>query len=1267
MRLMGGTTVAYNAAIAEPWWCALTVLELTRVNRLSPDAITYSATMSVLGQVHWLEVVHLLKEMQTVSLEADVISFNASISACGRNSQWRRAMHLVHAARHGGGDSTVVTCNAAMSACEVSGFWQNALQLFQDLQEDDQPDIISYCALISSCEKGHQWQAACHFLQQLEAPSEVAFSAAISATEKALEWPMALHLLNQMRHSRQGSLVATNAAISACEKCGRWEHALALLKDLEDQQLLADVISYSTAVSAMAKGTQWVFALGLLQKLRLSEVRPNVISYNAALCASAAALQQQIAWELFSALHTDVVEPDVVTYCAVASQSSFHKSLTIMELVAHVSLRELNGLRNQIQGLQQLARGLEEHNEEGDTEVWQLSHEDAALLGEESPLTPEALILQRSVRSHEHGIHGPSQLRLNSHMMELSMKASEAVDALGHSNWKPSVLNGLARHSVYSMANASQSASGIVLPGCGRVKAVPPDSKFRIAWDLFGMMLMVCDAFVLPVCMAWDLNITPFPQTYWERGMLQVFAIVSLAFWPLDIALNFFTGFHVKGHYNYALWAIAKRYMMTWFAFDLSVVTIDYGAAFTITGTEDDAAGFLQPLRSARYLRVLRMVRILRILKAGKVNVMLENLVIAMGRQWLILAFMVGKMLMAIGLVTHILTCLWFWLGKLVHEEGIRKSWLDLANVTELDLGLQYAHSASWILLPPSPPTLEPDSRVERLASLMCFVTTVLVIGSALSILTGTLNEIRQVNNERSKKRRELRIFLQTRRVPTELLMRVMSYADYKIARHSPVSYDSSLISPMLEAELAIVNFGNILTEHPVFNMVRTLFPNIFADLCNSLEKRYFCEMEYVFHAGTLVEMMYITSHGTFSLMKDKKASKVNTFTDERHYFGEVALYVEAALHPFALQTASFAEVFVLSVSRLTNVLVNSPLCATMFVEYATDFIGRYKVPMQPTWEEVDDLVRLQEECARESCANNSFALPINLDSRKYLAHLDLRYIQADPTCSTQAALETLEDSEMDPARTVLKEFIAEVVHSEEASAAETLLKLREAYVELDVRDRKRVRWIEREREGGQVPRQTKVQDGLHARFSEPMEQERAESGILSLIALVRRDYEMFVTPQKADMALSRAQWDALQDILEWAQPNPDKLAGAMFLVAIKGLGKFRSLTGQMPREDQRPEKALLYLLRFHPHAVPSLNEMSEEAQEFVIGILELQQSFNFAQMLQAENVPANLAKLQAQIRERQGIDLLKFYVLFLLAFMSGLAGGRGSRLSPEA
>lgn len=35
-----------------------------------------------------------------------------------------------------------------------------------------------------------------------------------------------------------------------------------------------------------------------------------------------------------------------------------------------------------------------------------------------------------------------------------------------------------------------------------------------------------------------------------------------------------------------------------------------------------------------------------------------------MGRQWLILGFTVGKMLVTIGLVTHILSCIWFGVGQ---------------------------------------------------------------------------------------------------------------------------------------------------------------------------------------------------------------------------------------------------------------------------------------------------------------------------------------------------------------------------------------------------------------------------------------------------------------------------------------------------------------------------------------------------------------------------------------------------------------------------
>lgn len=43
---------------------------------------------------------------------------------------------------------------------------------------------------------------------------------------------------------------------------------------------------------------------------------------------------------------------------------------------------------------------------------------------------------------------------------------------------------------------------------------------------------------------------------------------------------------------------------------------------------------------------------------------MQESKVISMGRQWLILAFTVGRMLLAIGMVAHIMACIWFGLGQ---------------------------------------------------------------------------------------------------------------------------------------------------------------------------------------------------------------------------------------------------------------------------------------------------------------------------------------------------------------------------------------------------------------------------------------------------------------------------------------------------------------------------------------------------------------------------------------------------------------------------
>jgi len=75
---------------------------------------------------------------------------------------------------------------------------------------------------------------------------------------------------------------------------------------------------------------------------------------------------------------------------------------------------------------------------------------------------------------------------------------------------------------------------------------------------------------------------------------------------------------------------------------------------------------------------------------------------------------------------------------------------------------------------------------------------------------------------------------------------------------------------------------------------------------------------------------------------------------------------------------------------------------------------------------------------------------------------------------------------------------------------------------------------------------------------------------------------------------------------------------------------------------------------------------LSETAKSLVTNVLQLQQDFILPQMLQGENVPANLAQLQCFVQDK-GEETLKFYVVFLLGFLSALQGGQGSSFMTAA
>ena len=154
----------------------------------------------------WQQAVGTLPELYATSygLAPNVLSYSAVQSVLVRRcGEWQQALGLFSAMFEAQINPDVVSYSAVISACQKRGEWQQAISLFRAMpQARITPDVISYNAVISTCEKGGAWQQALAlFLAMPKAqinPDVISYNAVISACEKRGEWQQALALFLAM-------------------------------------------------------------------------------------------------------------------------------------------------------------------------------------------------------------------------------------------------------------------------------------------------------------------------------------------------------------------------------------------------------------------------------------------------------------------------------------------------------------------------------------------------------------------------------------------------------------------------------------------------------------------------------------------------------------------------------------------------------------------------------------------------------------------------------------------------------------------------------------------------------------------------------------------------------------------------------------------------------------------------------------------------------------------------------------------------------------
>lgn len=772
---------------------------------------------------------------------------------------------------------------------------------------------------------------------------------------------------------------------------------------------------------------------------------------------------------------------------------------------------------------------------------------------------------------------------------------------------------------------------------------IQPAGRFRLTWDAFGLLLILLDAFILPVTIAWDMR-GGFDSV--GGVVIGLSFWVSVFFWTTDCFLNFTTGFYKSGKLISDRGRIVAHYIKTWLVFDICLLSIDFLNAFTEMGE----------LAALRYARMVRAFRLLRLLKMSKLQDIMQEVAASTGRQWIMLVIAIVNTAFVILVVAHMLTCMWFWLGRAAEDDGIY-SWIQRSGGedyrTKLSVYVQYLHSLRYVMNAPSPPDIAPESELERLFDIFSYIFTLVVIGSAVSAIAGTLQELKAMNEASARQRREIRIYLTSQHASFELVSRIMKFVDYKLQKMSFVTFDPTLISATLQTELFVGQRSRYLERLPIFQLTSDLFADVFASICAALSKNVYEQKEYIFVSGAWSTALYVTAAGGFQYADDVDGS---IEMEGEYWFGELSLYSEQTIHRSTLSARTFAEVFALSGKDLADCVRDSPGCTSMFCEYAKDFVSSMQRAGSGGSGAVEDAVEIASKC----CKQNQFYQVLYPDPSKLFWNV--------------AVAKKVQGSQLKRDKNRRNQTISMGVSKLEQADAERQVSDDNHSVrsdDTDAEDPGLAEMLSQVASGG-LP-ETLAKDletfvpelhsefGSHMVFEQAAERDRAVSSCISILALVHDRYDVFTGPQAAPVKLRPEQWQELRRIVSMISPNLEQMQAVVVLLSIRGLGKCKTVLSQVPSDMKRPERAVMHLMSVEKQVVPSVVWLSETQRNYMNDALLVHETFNLAQMLQGENVPANITELYNLVHE-QGQNGFHFYMLFLLGFMSGIAAGNGSR-----
>jgi len=456
---------------------------------------------------------------------------------------------------------------------------------------------------------------------------------------------------------------------------------------------------------------------------------------------------------------------------------------------------------------------------------------------------------------------------------------------------------------------------------CAQPFIIHPNSPGRLLWGAIGMLCLVYDMLMIPLF----VFLIPKTQGFWE-----VLEVGSLAYWMFDCVLQFFIGYHSLGTIDMRPHRVARKYLVTWFSPDISILIVDL-ALFISEEMQSQKNESLSTQAvnvgstSFRLLRLSRLIRLIRLLRVHKLQELGNLLLCRINSQHLLLVLTIARQVAVIIIFNHYVAC--FWLGIALWNASGEHTWVKEVQVEDESSVYQYVLSLHWSLTQFSPSTnnIAPQNWRERMFAVAVVMLALVIFSSFVSSVTNAVNRLRTINMEWVQEESRVKEFIRSRCLSTNLGVDIQHFIQLSQRKRLKKVYEVQIHSftglpESMKLRLHDEMFLPVLTCSAIFQGV--IHEDRYASMmiCHrAMSETTYIPCQDVFMEGTHAKHIFIVRSG--SLTYSTSADKVLVNPD--HWISFLALWIDW-LHTGQLTAFSSTELVVIDCHALQQVVLAS-------------------------------------------------------------------------------------------------------------------------------------------------------------------------------------------------------------------------------------------------------------------------------------------------------------------------------------------------------